>query len=80
MSDIFKGTKWGKASEQVSVAMPTTWDHGATGPANRVGLVTEPAVDADPVTGKIVNPNGIKRARRVDMLEIWHSKGASRKG
>ena len=59
----------------VSVAMPTAWDMGATGPANRAGLVIEARGDVDPTTGTRANPNGVKGARRVDMLEIWHRKG-----
>lgn len=51
------------------------WDMGATGPANRVGLVVEDAADLDRETGKVINPNGVKRARRVDMLEVWHKRG-----
>lgn len=51
------------------------WDMGATGPANRRGLVVEAAADLDLETGKVINPNGVMRARRVDMLEIWHKRG-----
>lgn len=55
------------------VTLPvTTWDMGAMGAANRIGLVMEDAGDIDPDTGQIVNPNSIKRMRRVDMLEHWH--------
>ncbi len=55
--------------------MPTTWDQGAQGQANRVGLIEEPATELDPTTGKPQpNPNNIKRMRRVNMLEIWHRK------
>lgn len=53
---------------------PAPWDYGATGPANRIGLVVEDAPDTDD-SGREVNPNGRKRARRVDMLEVWHRKG-----
>ena len=63
-----------KAQGKVTIAR-CPWDMGATGPANRRGLITEDAMDADPETGKVINPNGIKRARRVDMLEVWHRKG-----
>src|SRR5574343_771695 len=57
-------------------AMPTEWDRGADGQANRVGLVEEPAVDIDPKTGKPEsNPNNVKRMRRVDMLELYHKRG-----
>lgn len=65
----------GKASVPTSAVTVTSWDQGATGRANRHNLVQEAAADADPVTGKISNPNGIKRMRRVDMLEVWHRKG-----
>jgi hypothetical protein len=56
------------------VALP--WDMGANGQANRIGLHEEDATELDPATGKpIPNPNGVKRMRRVDMLEVWHRKG-----
>lgn len=51
------------------------WDQGATGPANRRGLVTEDRGDIDPDTGKRTNPNGVRGVRRVDMLEFWHRNG-----
>ena len=70
-----RGGAKGRSSAPVSAVSVTQWDHGATGPANRHGLITEPAIDADPGTGQISNPNGIKRARRVDMLEVWHKQG-----
>lgn len=59
-----------------SPAMPTEWDMGAQGQANRIGLVEEAATEFDPKTGKPeANPNGIKRMRRVDMLERYHRLG-----
>lgn len=59
-----------------SPAMPTTWDQGAMGHANRLGLVEEAAVSIDATTGKPEpNPNGVKRMRRVDMLERYHRLG-----
>lgn len=51
------------------------WDQGATGPANRINLITEERGEVDPVSGKIINPNGVKGVRRVDMLEVWHRRG-----
>lgn len=48
------------------VTLPEPRDLGATGPANRQGLVIEP------IPG---SPNNEKRARRVDMLEVWLRKG-----
>ena len=38
---------------------PAPWDHGATGPANQIGLVTEERGEVDLTTGKRVNPNGV---------------------
>ena len=58
----------------VSLAKPR-WDQGATGQANRVGLVSEARGDVDPDTGERVNPNGVKGVRRVDMLEVYHQMG-----
>jgi len=63
------------AVASVSLA-PTRWDMGADGPANRRGLVQEDATDMDPTTGKPQpNPNGVKRMRRVNMIDVWHAKG-----
>ena len=50
---------------------PTSWDMGAMGAANRVGLVEEDRPSAHDETGKPINPNGIRGVRRVDMLEVW---------
>ena len=52
----------------------TPWDLGAKGKANQAGLVIEDAAETTP-EGKAANPNGVKRARRVDMLERWHRLG-----
>jgi hypothetical protein len=57
-------------------ATPTTWDRGATGPANQNGLRTEAATDIDPETGKETpNPNGIKRRRRDSWVERYFRAG-----
>lgn len=53
----------------------TPWDHGASGQANRHGLIVEERGDKDPRTGKTVNPNGVTGVRRVDLLEYWHRRG-----
>ena len=50
------------------------WDMGAMGPANRANMIVEEAVDIGP-DGNTPNPNNVKRARRIDMLEAWHTKG-----
>lgn len=52
------------------------WDHGATGPANRHGLVEEPATEIDPETGKDrPNPNRVTRVRRILALEDYAARG-----
>ena len=59
-----------QTSREVTLA-PTPWDMGACGKANRHGLKQEDAGEIDANTGKMVNPNSVKRMRRVDMLEHW---------
>jgi len=63
-----------QARGDVSLATPR-WDHGATGPANRIGLVVEERGDVDPDTGKVRNPNGITGVSRYDMLKVYHKRG-----
>lgn len=60
-------------SRAVVTIAPCPWDMGAMGPANRIGLVEEAATDITP-EGETPNPNGVRRARRVDMLEVWHGR------
>ena len=52
-----------------------SWDMGATGIANSIGLVVEDRGEVDAKTGKRVNPNGVKGVRRIDMLEYYHRQG-----
>lgn len=64
------------ARNRKPVTMQTaSWDHGATGVANRAGLVIEQRGEPDPETGEMINPNGITGARRVDLLEHWLKLG-----
>lgn len=59
---------------RVVTLMPTTWDAGATGMANRAGLIEEPAVEFDASTGRRTeNPNMVRRHRRKTMIEIYAS-------
>lgn len=56
--------------------MPTSWDAGAMGPANRDRLREEAATEFDPQTGKETpNPNGIKRNRRETWVDRYARKG-----
>ena len=42
------------------ITMPETpWDQGATGPANRIGLVDQERGEVDLATGKVINPNRV---------------------
>lgn len=73
---LAKGVAGTIAARNAPVTLPVpSWDLGAAGPANRRNLVLEDAADIDPETGKAINPNGVKRARRVDMLEVWWRRG-----
>lgn len=65
--------KGGHAGNRKPVTLGT-WDFGAKGQANQIGLVVEDAAEMTP-EGKAANPNGVKRARRVDMLELWYRRG-----
>ncbi|AKG94567.1 hypothetical protein Shpa_57 [Paracoccus phage Shpa] len=57
------------------VSLPTPWDHGADGQANRKGLVVEERGEVDAKTGKVTNPNRVTGVRRIDLLEYWHKRG-----
>ena len=52
------------------------WDHGAKGPANRIGLVEEAATDIDPETGRETrNPNRVTRMRRRPWIDTYLLQG-----
>lgn len=55
-------------------APPTSWDQGPDTAAQRANKVIEPAVTYDE-SGKAINPNGVKRARRVDLVEVYYRRG-----
>ena len=66
--------QWVHPVAHVSLA-PMPWDHGATGLANRAGLVVEERGETDPQTGKVTNPNRVTGVRRVDMIEVYRKRG-----
>lgn len=70
-----KARRAGRNRKTPVTVADSPWDHGATGPANRLNLVIEDRGEIDPETGKIVNPNSVKGARRVDLLAFWHRRG-----
>lgn len=79
-----KRQKKKKGRKQVTLAaLPETmtkhsrdrWDMGPSTQAQKAGKIIEPAEFYDEESGKMVNPNGVKRARRIDLVEHYHRKG-----
>lgn len=72
-----RGRKRAKRPVTLSASPAATnrWDMGTGTRAQRLGLVTEDADWVDPETGEKVNPNGVKRARRIDVAESYHKRG-----
>jgi len=68
-----KGSAAAPKSTVSLAAMPTAWDLGATGPANRAGMTLEERGDINPATGKRENPNNVHGVRRIDNIEVWHN-------
>ena len=64
-----------RKKKAVSLAYPDKWDMGPDTAAQRCGKVIEDAKMWDADKGKYVNPNGVKRARRVDMCESYFNRG-----
>lgn len=58
----------------VSLLKPE-WDMGTGTQAQKAGLVVEDARWWDEDRQRWVNPNGVKRARRVNVCETYHRKG-----
>ena len=74
MSKKNRGGAKGRAAAPIS-SVTLSGDMGATGQANRHGLIREEAPTIDPDTLQAHNPNGVYRMRRVDMIEVWHKNG-----
>lgn len=51
------------------------WDRGPNTQAQRAGKVVEDAEYFDEETGEKVNPNGVKRLRKIDLVEHYARKG-----
>lgn len=70
----------GKQAKKKKVTVPKMpWDTGPNTLAQNYMRVIEDANYTDPETGKKVNPNGVRRARRIDWAELYHSKGVMTK-
>ena len=64
-----------KSRKKKPYTPPTTWDKGPDTPAARRMSVSESAGDIDPQTGKRVDPNAVRRRRRLCVAELYHRKG-----
>lgn len=72
---LAKGVNGNVARRQTRITLPPApWDFGASGLANRAGLVIEDVGEIDPATGNAANPNGVKRARRVEWLGAYFAQ------
>lgn len=56
-------------------APPTTWDAGPDTPAARRMAIVEPAAEIDPATGSRINPNSVKRVRKISVCELYRRRG-----
>lgn len=52
----------------------THGDMGATGPAMRQGLISEPVTWVDDEGKLQKSPNNMRRARRIDLIESYHKR------
>ena len=76
MSSMTKTKAKSKAARRKPASLPqTTWDQGASGAANQERLVTEARGEVDAITGKRINPNGIKGKRRTPWVETYRKQG-----
>lgn len=55
-------------------ARSSQWDMGPDTAAQKAGRIIEPADYVDEETGEKVNPNGVRRARRIDLVESYHKR------
>lgn len=74
--DKRQATRRAKVQRGKVTIAATPWDHGATGAANRIGLVVEERGEIDAASGKVANPNRVTGVRRVDLLDFWHGRGS----
>lgn len=77
-----KLTRKGRRADRKPVtlsAMPEakTGDIGPDTPAQRQGRIIEAADWACPETGKRMNPNGIRRARKIDLIESYYRRSTN---
>ena len=69
------GTRdYAKPKSQVTLAA-TSWDTGPSTSAQNTLKIIEPVEQKDENTGKMVNPNGVKRARRLSVAEAYRKTG-----
>jgi hypothetical protein len=74
--DSINAAKQHARKKPVSLAQPTEWDFGARTAAQDRLKVVEPVTQWDEKTQREVpNPNGVLRARRIDLVEYYGRKG-----
>jgi hypothetical protein len=74
--DAINAAKQHSARKPVTLAQPTDWDLGPRTAAQDRLKVVEPVTQWDEAKQREVpNPNGVKRARRIDLAEYYFRKG-----
>jgi len=74
--DAINAAKQHSMRKPVTLAQPTDWDLGPRTAAQDRLKVVEPVTQWDEAKQREVpNPNGVKRARRIDLAEYYFRKG-----
>jgi hypothetical protein len=69
------GTRAARSTKHAVTLPQPSWDMGPDTEAQRAGKVIEDARIWDADKERWVNPNGVKRARRIDLIESWANAG-----
>ena len=65
-----------KAKPKSEVTLPaTTWDQGPDTPLQRSLKITEDVGRINPISGKMENPNEVRRTRRLSVAEYYQRNG-----
>lgn len=69
------GTRASRVPPAAVTLYQPSWDVGPNTPAQRAGKIIEDAKIWDAEKEQWVNPNGVRRARRIDLIEAWANQG-----
>lgn len=72
-----KGRPSGRKEVSLAIGMPERGDMGPDTTAQRAGRVIEAADWVDPETGERKNPNNVRRARRIDLVESYYRRSSN---